>query len=358
MLEIGWAMKHGRTLTKSLRRVYSQSSTAASPTGTSFGNSSPLSVHVYTTTKSSNGISSSSETSRQAHSLEIQNATRLTDELLEYTRSLMTGTRHHVIAYSGGIDSSVVAALVYHSRSPEETVQAVLGLSAAVPADQVALAEHVANVIGIPLQKIQTTEGTDMTYIENNGQACLACKTHLYTCLGKIANHASSTGQQLYNGTNADDLQDPTRLGLIAADRFHVKSPLKYTTKDQVRIVGKHLGLPNWNYAASPCLRSRLAIGVEATPDHLQRIEQAEQFVRQSLALDATRNLRVRLLTQNRAMIEIEEDLLDMAQNSLERWQGYFQNVLGFASVNVRPFKSGSIAKVVVPNYQHQAAAP
>lgn len=356
MVEIGLTMRHARTLTKSLHRLYSHASITASPTGPSSG-PSPRPIHVYTT-KSSNGSSSSSSsaTSRQAHSLEIENATRLTDELLEYTRSLMTGTPHHVIAYSGGIDSSVVAALVYHSRSPEETVQAVLGVSAAVPADQVALAEHVASVIGVPLHKIPTTEGSDLTYIENNGQACLACKTHLYTCLGKIANHASSHGQQLYNGTNADDLQDPTRLGLIAADRFQVKSPLKHTTKDQVRIVGKHLGLPNWNYAASPCLRSRLAFGVEATPDHLQRIERAEQFVRQSLALDATRNLRVRLLTQNRAMIEIEEDLLELAQNSLERWQGYFQNVLEFASVNVRQFKSGSIAKVVVPTYDHQIA--
>ncbi len=318
----------------------------------------PRQVHVYDTSKEKKeSLDSSSQVSQRAQSLETQNTTQLTDRLLEYTRSLMNGSQNHFIAYSGGIDSSVVAALVYQSQSTGETVQAVLGLSPAVPSDQVALAEHIAKVIGVPLEQIQTTEGSDAVYIENSGQACLACKTHLYTCLGSIANHASGTGKQLYNGTNADDLQDPTRLGLIAADRFDVKSPLQNTPKDQVRIVGRHLGLPNWNYAASPCLRSRLAIGVEATPQHLQRIEQAERFVRHALALDATHNLRVRLLSRNRAMVEVEEDILDVAVAALQNWKGYFQNDLAFASVDIRCFKSGSIAKVVEATYVHQEVA-
>jgi uncharacterized protein len=290
-------------------------------------------------------------------SLEAQDATWLTDDLLDFTRSLMNGSQNHIIAYSGGIDSSVVAALVHKSRSSEESVQAVLGLSPAVPSDQIALAEEVAQVIGVPLEQIPTTEGSDATYIENSGQACLACKTHLYSCLESIAEHASNGRKRLYNGTNADDLQDPTRLGLIAADRFDVQSPLKMTTKEQVRIVGRHLGLPNWNYAASPCLRSRLAIGVEAVPHHLQRIEHAERHVRYSLGLDATHNLRVRLLSGNRAMVEVEEAFLAPAKSDLELWQAYFRDNLEFASVDVRCFKSGSVAKVVTPTYEPQEVA-
>ena len=122
---------------------------------------------------------------------------------------------------------------------------------------------------------------------------------------------------RLYNGTNADDLQDPTRLGLIAAERFHVQSPLRKSTKDQVRLAGRHLGLPNWNYAASPCLRSRLALGVEAIPQHLETIAVAEKHVKKTLKLDATRNFRVRLLTGNRAMVEVEDGVLPGAQAQL-----------------------------------------
>ena len=82
----------------------------------------------------------------------------------------MDGSDYHIIAYSGGVDSALVAALVHNSATSEESIRAVLGLSPAVPSDQVALAEHVAHVIGVTLEQIPTTEGTDATYIENSGQ--------------------------------------------------------------------------------------------------------------------------------------------------------------------------------------------
>ena len=308
-----------------------------------------------------------------SHLLSPADVTQLVDNLLESTRTIMDGSSKHIVAFSGGIDSSVVAALVHQSFIPErETVHAVLGLSPAVSSEQVDLAEEVAHFIGIDFQKLPTPEGTDATYIENSGQACLACKTHLYTCLETIVAHQRQMEQdqgqhqqqqpqpphhngvdsfRIYNGTNADDLQDPTRLGLIAADRFDVRSPLRGITKEEVRMVGKHLGLPNWNYAASPCLRSRLAIGVEAIPDHLAKIEAAERYVRTSLALDATHNLRVRLLTKNRAMVEVEEGQLESAEEALGGWKTYFCEDLDFSSVDVRCFRTGSVAQVVTPTY-------
>lgn len=272
-------------------------------------------------------------------------ASNLVDELMRNTRSLMDGSHHHIIAYSGGIDSSLVAALVQQSVQDDESVNAVLGLSPAVPAEQIKLAEEVADFIGIPLEKIQTTESSDESYIENTGEACLACKTHLYSCLDAVFEHtgAAAGDRKLYNGTNSDDLKDPTRLGLIAANNFSVQSPLRLTTKSNVRVAAKFLGLPNWNYAASPCLRSRLALGVEAIPQHLERIEKAERHIRQSLSLDPTRNLRVRLLAKGRAMVEVEDKALVEAKDSLELWKPFFKD-LGFSSVDVRAFKSGSVA--------------
>ena len=339
---------------------------------------------------------------------ERADATALVDNLLAYTRELMdqqleenrTNIRH-IVAFSGGIDSSLVLALLANAAatSPShttattstiltESVHAVMGRSPAVPQDQVALARRVANHIGIPLEEVQTTEGNDQVYIENNGQACLACKTHLYEALQAVAEHAASEDallrgdtsatniqQQkhhhvLYNGTNADDRKDATRVGLIAAQNYRVQSPLQHTTKDDVRRAARHLGLPNWNVAASPCLRSRLALGVAATQEHLERIEAAERFVRHELRVlsqkqqqqqqhngtcaavySETTNLRVRLLAGNRACLEIDADLLPQVESQLQQqaatttsWDDYFVQTLGFEAVHARAFRSGSVS--------------
>ena len=296
-----------------------------------------------------------------------------TDTRFLYTQK----SAHHVIAFSGGIDSSVAAALIHNvlesdnARSfkyAKETATAVLGISPAVPLDQRDLARTVANTIGISLEEVTTTEGTDELYQANDGRACLACKTHLYDNLKGIARHyrtistsevdeqrsssgTTTTDTILYNGTNADDLQDPTRLGLVAAQNFEVRSPLQGLSKNQVRAVGKHLGLPNWDHAASPCLRSRLAVGVAATEDHLKVVEQAEAFVKQRATdevWDPRRSLRVRILSKNRAMIEVDDDSLrqriqEEIQSSKD-WENAFVHQWGFASVHVRRFKTGSVA--------------
>ncbi|KAG7340396.1 ATP-utilizing enzyme [Nitzschia inconspicua] len=319
-------------------------------------------------------------------------ATKLVDELLKYTESLMKsnnngarqrrteqmimdensnifpekeGSRHHIIAFSGGIDSSVVTALIHHIQQnrvleTDHQVTAVLGLSPALSHEQRILAEQVAMHIGVEFEAIPTTEGDDELYRANDGRACLACKTHLYTCLNAISERygadtlLQSSHNRLYNGTNADDLQDPTRLGLIAANNFDVQSPLQHTSKSLVRMAGKHLGLPNWNYAASPCLRSRLAIGVPAVPDHLRRIEQAERFVRDQLSLPPSYNMRVRSLAQQRAMIEVDDEWVELVQERINNdsdstWRSMFVETLGFRSVNVRPFKTGSVAAKMEP---------
>lgn len=88
-------------------------------------------------------------------------------------------------------------------------------------------------------------------------------------------------------GTNLDDLSDPTRLGLVAARDFEVASPLAGLSKAAVRAVARSLGLPNWDWAAAPCLRSRLQFGVQATPEALGLVERAEALVSRVLGLTA-----------------------------------------------------------------------
>lgn len=285
-----------------------------------------------------------------------------------------------------------------------------MGVSAAVPEEQLAAAERVAAAIGIAFATVPTYEGRNATYVANNGKACLACKTELYGTLRAIMAHAhysssssstsitnqndiavpnnnnSSNYYYLYNGTNADDARDPTRLGLVAAAHFGVRSPLAATTKADVRVAAQHLGLPNWNVAASPCLRSRLALGVPATERHLHVIGRAERFVRQQLQqqqqqeqqvanrrhhqttmtatglqqeqqqlwLSESTNLRVRLLPNQQACLEIDAHAVDAALAVFEAdkvlWERTFLEELQFASFTIRPFRSGSVATNKVEN--------
>lgn len=280
------------------------------------------------------------------------NATALVDDLLQYTRKLMkeSNSHHHVVAYSGGVDSSLVTALLQQAcDDSHHSVQAVLGISPAVSQEQIQQAREVASHLNISLKEVKTREGDDSMYIENNGQACFACKSHLYESLQAVHHHATSCDNvQLYNGTNRDDLQDATRVGLIAAANFQVASPLQHTSKDNVRRAARHLDLPNWNAAAAPCLRSRLALGVVATRHHLGMIEQAERFVKSTLLPDtilnnASFNVRVRMLTNQRAMIEVDEEILEEVRLG-EVEERYFQS-LGFSSVSARQFRTGSVAK-------------
>ena len=364
---------------------------------------------------SSNG-NSNDESSSTIHSTQFlhnnDKAMKLVDNLLLRTSDMMDPHSANVVAYSGGVDSSLVAALVYraysdyqmrihheqhhsNSSSSSGSVQAVLGISHAVPQSQIIMARTVAETIGIPLTEVTTSEGSDETYQRNDGYACYVCKTHLYSTLETVANtvmeqqhqqqqrsddNGSSSSSSssshnnsvlLYNGTNTDDTQDPTRLGLIAASNFQVHSPLDQITKDQVREAAKYLGLPNWNAAASPCLRSRLAMGVLATQDHLRAVELAEEFVRRVLKLDESVNARVRMLAGGKAMVELDDTNLlqfgssttggpDEAQGVLQE-NGFEQLCIdewGFKSFGgVRGFKTGSVAAMPAEENRELPAA-
>ncbi|OQR90242.1 hypothetical protein ACHHYP_05696 [Achlya hypogyna] len=248
----------------------------------------------------------------------------------------------NVVAFSGGVDSSVVAALVYEAF-PRNSV-ACLGVSAALPADQLGLARKIAGEIGIQLLETPTTEGEDPLYVENRGQSCYHCKTNLRGSVDKPF---------LFNGTNADDKLDPTRLGLIAASEFRVVSPLEDLSKAHVRALANERGLLNWNFAASPCLRSRLAFGVSATADHLKRVEAAETFARSFLQLAPQDNLRVRFLPQNHAAVELDAARHASVTSEERNTLAVHCAELGFAETVVRPFRSGSLSLPPPPGLTH-----
>lgn len=207
-----------------------------------------------------------------------------------------------MVAFSGGVDSSLVAWLAHSTF--DDNALAALGVSASLAPEQRNTAHSIAEYIGIELLEVPTLEGSVPGYIANEGNACFHCKVVLYSTLGDVGRGVLESLPQegfqpslvLFNGTNADDLTDPTRVGLVAADQFHVASPLAGLPKSTVRSLARHVGLPNWDWAASPCLRSRLQLGVPADAALLQAVGGAEAAVRRVLQLQASDSMRVRVL--------------------------------------------------------------
>ncbi|MBL0176337.1 MAG: hypothetical protein IPP94_13910 [Ignavibacteria bacterium] len=182
-------------------------------------------------------------------------------QLLETTGRLGTRAGRNLVAFSGGVDSALVAHVV---REVYPSAIACIGVSDSPPRGSTAGGGGTpASQIGIPLRFVPTNEGAHPEYVANQGMSCYFCKTSLYGSMSALVDAlAAEVGPTvLFNGSNADDLQDPTRVGLKAASEFRVASPLSELTKADVRDLARHAGLPNWDTAASPCLRFRVSTG-------------------------------------------------------------------------------------------------
>jgi uncharacterized protein len=244
-----------------------------------------------------------------------------------------------VVAYSGGVDSAVVAKAARLALG--DAAIAVTGVSASLADGELNQAIALAREIGIRHEQLSTDELENAAYAANSPDRCFHCKTELYTQLAALA--ARWDVKEIASGTNLDDLGD-YRPGLAAAAKHDVRHPLADCglTKSDVRALAAGWKLRVADKPASPCLSSRLAYGQAVTPERLRMIDRAEQIVR-SLGITVC---RVRYHAGDVARIEVPTDsiptLLEPATSAMLRAE--FAR-LGFASTTIDPagFRSGSL---------------
>lgn len=252
----------------------------------------------------------------------------------------MTALGNAVVAFSGGVDSTLVLAVAAEVLG--DRCVAVSGLSATYASSEMDDAKRVAEGLGARYVVVDTMELDDPRYANNSHQRCYFCKHELYGKLGAWAKDHGFT--HIVDGTNLDD-GDDFRPGLRAARELGVASPLKQLgfTKDDVRRLSSHLGLPTANKPATACLSSRFAYGDPITVEKLRKVAAAEQGVR-ALGFDG---FRVRY-HGDVARIEMPEADLPRA---FEHRQEVIDAVklAGFAYValDLEPFRSGSMNKTL-----------
>ncbi len=199
------------------------------------------------------------------------------NEKLQHLKLIIRGCDGAVIAFSGGVDSSLVCA-VAHEVLGERTV-AVTAISQTYPPGEVLWAEKAARHIGIKHMTIITNELEDPNFATNPPERCYHCKSEL---LRKLEGIRKELGfEKILDGTNLDDFSD-YRPGIRALREFGVLSPLAEAglTKEEVRQLAAEYGLPNADKPANPCLASRIPFGQEITPEKLERIARGEEFIR------------------------------------------------------------------------------
>jgi pyridinium-3,5-biscarboxylic acid mononucleotide sulfurtransferase len=200
-------------------------------------------------------------------------------EFVGRVSTLLTATPLGV-AFSGGVDSSVLLALAVRTLGPDQVV-AILGVSPSLGTDDRQTAHKVAAYIGARLVEVQTREEEATAYRVNGPDRCFHCKTELFSRIAQDVAPAYGLAAVAY-GENADDARRPDRPGARAAADHKVLRPLADAGLDKaaVRAIARALRLPSADKPAAPCLASRIPHFQEVTAAKLAQVETAERALR------------------------------------------------------------------------------
>jgi uncharacterized protein len=249
-----------------------------------------------------------------------------------------------IVAFSGGVDSTVVLKVALDTLG-RENVLAATGVSPSLPQRELQSVRDLAEILSAPLELVETSEMDSPNYTSNPSNRCYFCKNELYSKLSELA--AKKNFNSILNGVNLDDTGDH-RPGMSAAREWNIRSPLleAQLSKAVVRGLAEKLNLPNWEKPALACLSSRIPYGTPVTIQSLSQIERAEDFLRDR----GFTNVRVRHHT-NLARIEVDSgDLARLLAEPLRTDLIRHFKELGYTYVtlDLQGFRSGSVNETIV----------
>lgn len=260
------------------------------------------------------------------------------EALLEHLDTLESA----LVAYSGGIDSTLLAFSTHAVQGPR--CLAVLAVSDTYPLSEVEAARATATELGLRLHEVETNELVDPRFRANTPDRCYHCKTELFGLLRTVAD--SRGLKHVLDGSNLDDIDD-FRPGARAAAEFDVRSPLAEVgfTKHDIREVAAMLGLPNWDKPSMACLASRFPYGEEITEAGLKRVANAESAVR-DLGL---RQFRVRA-HGNVARVEVDPDEMDRAWELRDDMASAIRSAgFTFVAADLMGYRTGALNEALPP---------
>jgi pyridinium-3,5-biscarboxylic acid mononucleotide sulfurtransferase len=272
------------------------------------------------------------------------------EKKLMQVRQILSESHRVLVAYSGGIDSTLLAKVAFDVLA-ENALAVTANSPSLLPAD-LEDAMMQASVIGISHLVTETAEMDNPNYTSNPVNRCYFCKSELHDTLKPLA---QSWGYDfVVDGLNADDLQD-YRPGIQAAKERGVRSPLAEVgiSKLEVRMLSQYLNLPWWDKPSQPCLSSRFPYGESITVEKLQRVGKAELYLRHQIKeLGWQLDMRVRSMGDV-ARIEIPAEAIAnfVTQIPLVQLTEAFR-AYGFTTVtlDLEGFRSGKLNDVLLNN--------